>query len=125
MCDLDQLSAGWVLHEWSRLFRSDCTSYPARTNALVHLQQDVLRINHPQAHKAQSKPATGLVIDLFTKAERIEEIVKQPPGEATITDGFSSSTAHGYRNQSPIQSRNPWRFDYVGFCGVGCSDSVR
>jgi integrase len=71
--------------------------YPTRTKALVHLQADVLRINDPQAFRTHNKPTMGLVIDRFTKEERLEEIVKQPPGEATITDGLSWSTAHGYR----------------------------
>ena len=82
--------------------------YPTRAKALVHLQQDVLRINDPQAYKAHNKPTMGLVIDRFIKEERIEEIVKQPPGEAIITDGLSWSTAHGYRCYLKKHVRPMW-----------------
>jgi hypothetical protein len=39
-----------------------------------------------------------LVIDRFSTEERLEEILRQVPGEATITDGFSWSTVAAYRN---------------------------
>ena len=82
--------------------------YPTQTQALVRLQQDVLRINAPQAFRAHNKPTMGLVIDRFSLEERLEEIVKQPPGEATITDGFSWSTAHGYRSYLSKHVRPKW-----------------
>ena len=72
--------------------------YPTETKALVRLQEDVLRINDSKAFKAHNKPTLGLVIDRFIKEERLEEIVTQPPGETSITDGFSWSTAASYRS---------------------------
>jgi integrase len=72
--------------------------YPTEAKALVHLQSEVHRINDPKAFREHNKPTMGLIIDRFSKEERLEEIVKQPPGEATILDGFSWSTAHGYRS---------------------------
>ena len=58
----------------------------------------MLRINGPRAYRAQTVPTLGLVIDRFIKEERIDDILKQKPGEATITDGISYSTAAGYRS---------------------------
>jgi len=74
------------------------SEYPTETKALVHLQSEAHRINDPKAFREHNKPTLGLIIDRFSKEERLEEIVKQPPGEATILDGFSWSTAHGYRS---------------------------
>ena len=82
--------------------------YPTQKEALVHLQGDLLRINDPQAFRAHNKPTFGLVIDRFSREERLEEIVKQPPGEATILDGFSWSTAHGYRSYLSKHVRPKW-----------------
>ena len=48
--------------------------FPTETKALIHLQEHVLRINSPEAYKAQNTPTVGLVIDRFIKEERIEEI---------------------------------------------------
>ncbi len=83
--------------------------YPTETKALVRLQADVCRINDPKAFRAHNKPTLGLVIDRFTEEERLEEIVCQPPGEATITDGFSWSTAAGYRSYLKKHVRPRWR----------------
>jgi len=82
--------------------------YPTETKALVRLQAEVLRINDPKAFRENNKPTFGLVIDRFTTEERLEEIVKQPPGEATIVDGFSWSTAHGYRSYLKKHVRPKW-----------------
>lgn len=82
--------------------------FPTRTDALVRLQLDVLKINDPLAFKAHNKPTMGLIIDRFTTEERLEDIVKQPPGEATIIDGFSWSTAHGYRSYLSKHVRPKW-----------------
>jgi integrase len=82
--------------------------YPTQKEALVHLQGDLLRINDPQAFRAHNKPTFGLVIDRFSREERLEEIVKQPPREATILDGFSWSTAHGYRSYLSKHVRPKW-----------------
>ena len=72
--------------------------FPTETKALIQLQEQVLRINGPQAYRAQKVPTMGLIIDRFSREERIEEILKQKPGETTITDGISYSTAAGYRS---------------------------
>ena len=82
--------------------------YPTESKALLRLQEEVLRINDPKAFRAHNKPTLGLVIDRFTKEERLEEIVKQPPGEATINDGFSWSTAAGYRSYLKKHVRPRW-----------------
>jgi len=72
--------------------------FPTETKALIHLQELVLKINGPQAYRAQNVPTMGLVIERFSKEERIEEILKQKPGVAIITDGISYSTAAGHRS---------------------------
>ena len=82
--------------------------YPTETKALVRLQAEVLRINDPKAFREHNNPTLGLVIDRFTTEERLEEIVKQPPGEATILDGFSWSTAAGYRSYLKKHVRPKW-----------------
>lgn len=82
--------------------------YPTETKARVRLQEDLLRINGPEAFRAQNKPTLGLVIDRFSKEERLEEILKQKPGEATITDGLSYSTAAGYRSYLKKHIKPRW-----------------
>lgn len=72
--------------------------YPTETKALLRLQELVLQINGPETYRAENAPTMGLVVERFMKEERIEEIVKQQPGEITITDGLSYSTARGYRS---------------------------
>jgi integrase len=81
--------------------------YPTETKALIRLQEHVLRINGPQAYRAQTVPTLGLVIERFLKEERISDILKQEPGMTTITDGISYSTAAGYRSyiRNHIESR--------------------
>ena len=82
--------------------------FPSEKKALVHLQADVFRINEPKAFKAHNKPTLGLIIDKFSTEERLEEIVTQPPGEALILDGFSWSTAAGYRSYLKRHVRPKW-----------------
>jgi integrase len=82
--------------------------YPTETKALVRLQEDVLRINNPKAFKAHNRPTLGLVIDRFSTEERLEEILRQAPGETTITDGFSWSTAAGYRSYLRKHIKPKW-----------------
>ena len=50
----------------------------------------------------------GLVIDRFMKEERIEDILKQKPGETTITDGISDSTAASYRSYLTKHLKPRW-----------------
>ena len=66
------------------------------------------RINDPRAFKAHNKPTLGLVIDRFSTEERLEEILLQSPGETTITDGFSWSTAAGYRSYLKKHIKPKW-----------------
>jgi integrase len=82
--------------------------YPTETKALVRLQEELLRINGPEAYRAQNQPTLGLVIDRFSSDERLEEILKQKPGETTITDGFSYSTAAGYRSYLKKHIKPKW-----------------
>ena len=82
--------------------------YPTEAKALVRLQADLLRINGPKAFRSQNRPTLGLVIDRFLREERIEEIVKQKPGETTITDGFSYSTAAGYQSYLKKHVKPKW-----------------
>ena len=82
--------------------------YPTEASALIRLQENVLRINDPKVYKANNNPTLGLVIDRFTKEERLEESVKQPPGETTISNGFSWSTAAGYRSYLKKHVRPRW-----------------
>jgi integrase len=82
--------------------------YPTEATALVRLQEDLLRINGPEAYRAQKKVTLGLVIDRFSSEERLEEILKQQPGETTITDGFSYSTAAGYRSYLTKHIKPKW-----------------
>lgn len=82
--------------------------FPTETKAMIHLQEHVLRLNGPEAFRAQNAPTVGLVIDRFMKEERIEEILKQKPGEVAITDGISYSTAAGYRSYIRNQIRPKW-----------------
>lgn len=82
--------------------------YPTQAKALVYLQEHLLRINGPQAYRAQNRPTVGLVIDRFTTEERIEGIVKQQPGEITLTDGLSYSTARGYRSYITRHIKPKW-----------------
>lgn len=82
--------------------------YPTETKALVRLQEELLRINGPHAYRAESQPAFGLVIDRFMRDERIEDIVKQKPGEIVITDALSYSTARGYRSYITRHIKPRW-----------------
>ncbi len=82
--------------------------YPTESKALVRLQGDLLRINGPQAYRAQNKPTVGSLIDRFLSEERIDEILNQKPGETTITDGLSFSTAAGYRSKLSKHTKPRW-----------------
>jgi integrase len=82
--------------------------FPTETKALVHLQETLLQINGPGAYRANNRPTFGLLIDRFIKEERIEEILKQKPGEATITDGIAYSTAAGYQSYLKKHIKPKW-----------------
>lgn len=82
--------------------------YPTETKALVHLQELVMEINGAKTYRTHNVPTMGLVIDRFMKEERIEDIVKQKPGEITIVDGLSYSTARGYRSYITRHVKPKW-----------------
>jgi integrase len=81
---------------------------PTETKALLRLQELLLKINGPQSYREQNKPTVGLLIDTFMKEERIDDILKQKPGETTITDGLSYSTAAGYRSKLTKHIKPRW-----------------
>lgn len=81
--------------------------FPTKVKALVHLQEQVLRMNGAGAFRFQQKPTMGLVIERFIKEERIEEIIKQKPGEVTI-HGFAFSTAVSYRSYLTKHLKPKW-----------------
>ena len=82
--------------------------FPTETKARLHLQEKLLRINGPEAFKAQNKPTMGLVIERFIKEEQVAEILKQKPGETTIKDGISYSTAAGYQSYLNRHIKPKW-----------------
>jgi integrase len=82
--------------------------YPTETQARIGLQSQVLQMNGPASYKKQHKPTFGLVIDRFIESERLVEIVAQPPGEITITDGVAYSTASGYLSYLRKHIRPKW-----------------
>ena len=84
--------------------------FPTETKARVRLQEQLLRNNGSEAYRAQNKPTLGLIIERFIKEERIEEILKQKPGETTITDddAVSYSTAAGHRSYLKRHIKPKW-----------------
>jgi integrase len=82
--------------------------YPTETKALIHLQELIMEINGAKTCRAHNVPTMGLVIDRFMKEESVEDIVKQKPGEITVTDGLSYSTARGYRGYITRHIRPMW-----------------
>ena len=82
--------------------------FPTETKARVRLQEMLLRINGPESYRAENKPTMGLVIDSFLREQRIEDILKQKPGETTIVDGLSFSTAAGYHSRLEKYVRPRW-----------------
>jgi integrase len=70
--------------------------YPTETKVRIALQSKLLELNGPVSYRKENKPTFGLVIDRFIESERLIEILAQPPGQVTITDGVAYSTASGY-----------------------------
>ncbi len=91
-----------------RQLKLSTLEYPTETKALMKLQEMVLEINGAASYKAQKVPTMGLVMDRFLKEERIEEILKQKPGEVTIVDGLAYSTAAGYASYIKNHIRPQW-----------------
>jgi integrase len=82
--------------------------FPTKTKALEHLQALVLELNGPQKYRARKRITMGTLIDRFMTEERIEEIVKQKPGDVVIQDGMAFSTASGYRSYLKKHIRPKW-----------------
>jgi hypothetical protein len=70
--------------------------YPTETKVRIALQSKLLELNGPASYRKENKPTFSLVIDRFIESERLVEILAQPPGQVTITDGVAYSTASGY-----------------------------
>jgi integrase len=84
------------------------TQYPTEKKARVALQAQLLMINGPEAFKAHNEPTFGVVIDRFIQEERLVQIMAQPPGEVTITDGIAYSTAAVYSSFLSRHIRPRW-----------------
>jgi integrase len=82
--------------------------YPTETKVRVALQSKLLELNGPASYKKENKPTFGLVIDRFIESERLVEILAQPPGQVTITDGVAYSTASGYLSYLRKHIRPRW-----------------
>ena len=82
--------------------------YSTETKALVALQEKVLKINGAEAFVTRNEPNFGVVIDRFIREERLVEIMAQPTGEVTITDGIAYSTASGYTSFLKKHIRPRW-----------------
>ena len=84
--------------------------YPTTSKARLRLHEEVLRINGAETYRAHNEATMGVVIDRFSTEERLEDIVKQKPGETTI-DGLSFSTARGYRSYIANHIKPKWSND--------------
>jgi integrase len=84
------------------------TKYPTETKVRVALQERLLRMNGPDAFRANVEPAFGVVIDRFVKEERLVEILAQPSGEVQ-SDGLAYSTAAGYTSYINRHIRPRWQ----------------
>lgn len=82
--------------------------YPTESKMLLRLQEEKLKINDAESFRAHNRPTFGLVLDRFEAEERLETIVKQPTGVSSLTDGFSWSTAAGYRSYIRTHVRPKW-----------------
>ena len=83
------------------------TQYPTEKNARVALQEQLLRMNGPDAFRAHVEPTFGVVIDRFVIVERLAEILAQPSGEVK-GDGLAYSTAAGYTSYINRHIRPRW-----------------
>ena len=82
--------------------------YPTESKMRLRLQEEKLIINNPESFRVHNKPTFGLVLDRFETEERLQAIVKQPTGVSSFTDGFSWSTAAGYRSYIKTHVRPKW-----------------
>ena len=82
--------------------------YPTETKVRIALQSKLLELNGPASYRKENKPTFSLVIDRFIESERLIEILAQPPGQVTITDGVAYSTASGYVSYLRKHIRPRW-----------------
>jgi hypothetical protein len=82
--------------------------YPTETKVRIALQSKLLELNGPASYRKENKPTFGLVMDRFIESERLIEILAQPPGQVTITDGVAYSTASGYVSYLRKHIRPRW-----------------
>jgi hypothetical protein len=82
--------------------------YPTESKARVALQSQLLKMNGAEAFKAHVEPTFGVVIERYIQEERLEEIMAQPPGQVTITDGLAYSTAAVYSSFLSKHIRPYW-----------------
>jgi hypothetical protein len=82
--------------------------YPTETKVRIALQSKLLELNGPVSYRKENRPTFGLVIDRFIESERLTEILAQPPGQVTITDGVAYSTASGYISYLRKHIRPRW-----------------
>jgi integrase len=87
--------------------------FPTETQVLIALQSKLLTLNGPASYRKENKPTLGLVIERFIESERLVEIVGQPPGDITITDGVAYSTASGYLSYLRKHIRPKWGTDLL------------
>jgi integrase len=83
------------------------SQYPTEAKARIALQEQLLRLNGPDAFRTRNEPTFGVVIDRFVKDERLEEILAQIPGEVK-GDGLAYSTAAGYTSYINRHIRPRW-----------------
>ena len=81
--------------------------HPTEKKARVALQEQLLRMNGPEAFRAHVEPTFGVVIDRFIKEERLREILAQPSGVVS-GDGLAYSTAAGYTSYIERHIRPRW-----------------
>jgi integrase len=82
--------------------------YPTESKVRIALQSKLLELNGPVSYRKENKPTLALVIDRFIESERLIEILAQPPGQVTITDGVAYSTASGYVSYLRKHIRPRW-----------------
>jgi integrase len=84
------------------------TQFPTAKKARIALQAQLLKINGAETFKEHNQPTFEVVIDRFIQEERLVQIMAQPPGEVTITDGVAYSTAAVYTSFLSRHIRPRW-----------------
>jgi integrase len=68
----------------------------------------LLKINGAETFMEHNEPTFDVVIDRYIQEERLVQIMAQPPGEVTITDGIAYSTAVVYTSFLSRHIRPRW-----------------